>query len=148
MASYKTEKYKSKMKKNIWEFLVWLLLIAAISLFCFGCKKEVSTASSGSTKAQTTSSTLEIKLEGWYNNDSLLFSPSAPCGSIKQCYVKDSVKWFSYTGPKTGNISTLTIQQTTSNFTAQDSISITIYVNGSMINKASGKKLLITSYTY
>lgn len=137
------------MKKNIFEFIVWLLLGAAICLFCYGCKKEAATTSSG--VKQTNSSgtgTLEIKLEGWYNNDSLLFSPSIPRGTIQQCYVKDSVKWFSYSGPKTGNISTITIQQTTSSPIDQDSICVTIYINGAVINKATGKKLLITSYTY
>lgn len=142
--------YKSNNRNPFWDLIVWLLLMGAICLFCLSCKKNDQPSSAGAKQNISTSSagTLKIKLQGFYNNDSLLFSPNHPCGSIQQCYVKDSMRWFTYSGPKTGFMSTITVQQTSAAFLVQDSIVITIYIDGAINKIASGKKFLTTTYTY
>lgn len=145
-----TEKYyKTNNRSPWWDLIVWLLLIVAIFIFCISCKKEASVQPGGpSAQTQSSTGTLKIKLQCWYNNDSVLFSPNHPCGSIKQCYVKDSAQWFSYSGPKTGFVSTITVQQTSAAFLVQDSIIVSIYIDGTLNKIVSGKKFLTTTYTY
>jgi hypothetical protein len=134
---------KVKQNKKLLSLLIILCIVIA-GLICQSCEK-----SGVGNQQQSTSGNLLITLDVNYQaSDSIHYSFPNTGITPAQAYIKQVHSTYSSTSLQSGYLRTIIIQSTKQDPIKEDSFHITITVNGSKVQEASGKKILTTSFYY